>query len=85
MYATTSFASTYLVASSDAGFMLSLVIASTVAGFVALLGVGFGIRKTAEYITGESFNSTVGRQMRGSANWEELDVRRRRGKGSRDL
>jgi len=44
MYATTSFAATFAGASSDTGYVLGIVIAATVAGIVALMGLGYGMR-----------------------------------------
>lgn len=55
MYATTSLATTWAGVTADVGTVLVLVIASIVAGLVALLGLGFGIRHLRKYITGRKF------------------------------
>jgi len=44
MYATSSFAATFAGASADTGYVLGIVIAATVTGTVALMGLGYGIR-----------------------------------------
>jgi len=40
---------------TNTGSVLTAVIATTVAGLVALLGLGFGIRHLRKYITGRKF------------------------------
>lgn len=40
---------------SDTGTILVAVIGTIVAGIVALLGLGFGIRHLRKYITGRKF------------------------------
>jgi len=54
MYATSSFAATFAGASSDTGYVLTIVIAATVAGMIALMGLGFGIRHLKK-LTGRKF------------------------------
>jgi len=55
MYATSSFATTWAAAASDTGYVLGLVIATVIAGLIALLGLGFGVRHLRKYITGRKF------------------------------
>jgi hypothetical protein len=55
VYATSSFAATYASASADTGYVVAVVVASVVAGAIALMGLGFGIRHLRKYITGKKF------------------------------
>jgi len=55
MYATSSFATTFAGAASDTGYVVAVVVASVVAGAIALMGLGFGIRHIKKYITGRKF------------------------------
>jgi len=50
MYATTSFATTFAGASTDTGYVITIVVAATVAGMIALMGLGFGIRHLRKLI-----------------------------------
>jgi len=54
MYATSSFASTFNGAVSDTGYIVTVVVAATVIGLVALMGLGFGIRHLKK-LTGRKF------------------------------
>jgi len=55
MYATSSFLATFNSASADTGYVVAIVVASVVAGTIALMGLGFGIRHLKRYITGKKF------------------------------
>jgi len=55
MYATSSFATTFAGASSDTGYVVTVVVASVVAGAIALMGLGFGMRHLKKWITGRRF------------------------------
>jgi len=55
MYATSSFLSTFNGAASDTGYVVSIVVSAVVAGAVALMGLGMGIRHLRRYITGRKF------------------------------
>jgi len=55
MYATSSFLATFNGASADTGYVVTVVVASVVAGAIALMGLGFGIRHLKKYITGRKF------------------------------
>jgi len=54
MYATSSFAATFASASADTGYVIGIVVAATVAGLIALMGLGFGIRHLKR-LTGRKF------------------------------
>jgi len=54
MYATSSFLTTFNSAASDTGYVITIVVASTVAGMIALMGLGFGIRHLKR-LTGRKF------------------------------
>lgn len=54
MYATSSFAATFAGATADTGYVLTIVIAATVSGLVALMGLGYGIRHVRK-ILGRKF------------------------------
>jgi len=51
MFATTTAVNVFLGASSDVGYMLSLVVAVVVGGAIALMGLGFGMHKIREWVT----------------------------------
>lgn len=55
MYATTSALSQLATTFSDAGLIVAAVVVGVLAGVVALLGLGFGVRRVRGYITGPSF------------------------------
>ena len=50
MYATSSFLATFNGASADVGYVITVVVAATVAGLIALMGLGFGIRHLRKLI-----------------------------------
>lgn len=52
MYATTTAAANFANAASDIGSQLAIVIASVLAGWAALTGLGFGISRIKKFITG---------------------------------
>jgi hypothetical protein len=54
MYATSSFLTTFAGASTDTGYVIGVVVAATVAGMIALMGLGFGIRHLKK-LTGRKF------------------------------
>jgi len=54
MYSTSSFATTFAGASADTGYVVGIVITATVAGMIALMGLGFGIRHLKK-LTGRKF------------------------------
>jgi len=54
MYATSSFAATFAGASADTGYVITLVVGAVVAGMIALMGLGFGIRHLKK-LTGRKF------------------------------
>lgn len=56
MYGIASTTATLATAFSGVGTILALSIGTIVTGLIALLGLGFGIRKLTEHITGPSFN-----------------------------
>lgn len=53
MFSATSTVSVLKLASSDTGSMIIYIVAILLAGLIALLGLGFGIRKLKQYITGQ--------------------------------
>jgi len=55
MYATTSALVSLASLFSDVGIVLAAVISVILAGLVALLGLGFGVRHVRKYITGRKF------------------------------
>jgi len=55
MYATTSAITSLTSLFGDVGVLLTAVIATILAGAVALLGLGFGWRHLKKYITGRKF------------------------------
>jgi len=40
---------------TDSGTIIAVVIAAVLAGLVALMGLGFGVRHVKKYITGRKF------------------------------
>jgi len=55
MYATSSFLSTFNGAAADTGYVVTVVVTAVVAGAIALMGLGFGIRHIKKWITGKKF------------------------------
>jgi len=55
MWTTASTTGVLATAFTDTGTILVSVIAVVVAGLIALLGLGFGIRHLRKYITGRKF------------------------------
>jgi len=55
MFSTSTFATIFNGAVSDTGYMVGLVVAATVVGVIALMGLGFGIRHIKKWITGKKF------------------------------
>lgn len=55
MWTAASTTATLATAFSDTGTILVSVIGVVVAGLIALLGLGFGIRHLRKYITGRKF------------------------------
>jgi len=55
MYATTSVLTNLSAMFADTGTIMVAVIATILAGAVALLGLGFGWRHLKKYVTGRKF------------------------------
>jgi len=55
MYATTSALTALTNLFTDTGTILTAVIGVILAGLIALLGLGFGVRHVRKYITGRKF------------------------------
>jgi len=55
MYATSSALTALANMFTDTGTVLTAVIAAVLAGLIALLGLGFGVRHVRKYITGRKF------------------------------
>jgi len=55
MFATSTLASIWAGATSDTGYILTLVLTAVVAGTIALMGLGYGIRHVKKWITGRRF------------------------------
>lgn len=55
MWTTASTSAVLATAFSDTGTILLSVIGVVVAGLIALLGLGFGVRHLRKYITGRKF------------------------------
>jgi len=55
MYSIASSSATLTTAFADTGTLVALVLAAVVAGVIALMGLGFGIRHLRKYITGRKF------------------------------
>jgi len=55
MYATSSALTSLASMFTDTGVILAAVISVILAGTVALLGLGFGVRHVKKYITGRKF------------------------------
>jgi len=52
MYGIASTTSTLTTAISSVGSLILLCVTAVVGGVIALMGVGYGIRKTSQHITG---------------------------------
>jgi len=70
MWNASNVVSLFTTMSVDVGVILFVVIPAVVVSLVALLGLGFATRKTAEHV----FQSKFPR-----VDWERLDFMRRRG------
>lgn len=55
MFSTTTAASILTSAFSDTGYLLGIILVAIVAGTVALMGLGYGIRHVKKWITGRRF------------------------------
>jgi len=55
MYATSSALTALASLFSDTGVILTAIIGVILAGLIALLGLGFGVRHVRKYITGRKF------------------------------
>jgi len=55
MYASTTAIATLGGAFTDTGSILTVAIASVVAGAIALMGLGFGLRHLKKWVTGKKF------------------------------
>jgi len=75
MSSTTTMLVQFADAGVSVGLMLSVAFAGVLAGAVALLGLGFGMRKTIEHVTGGGTWGGAG--LRKNVDWDELDRRAR--------
>lgn len=55
MYASSTAITTLQGAFSDTGSILVVAIAAVVAGAIALMGLGFGLRHLKKWVTGKKF------------------------------
>lgn len=55
MFATSTAAAILGTAFSDTGYLLGIILVAVVAGTIALMGLGFGIRHVKKWITGRRF------------------------------
>jgi hypothetical protein len=55
MFATSSAATILASAFSDTGYLLGVILVAVVAGTIALMGLGYGIRHVKKWITGRRF------------------------------
>jgi len=55
MFATTTAATILSGAFSDTGYLVGVVLVAVVAGTIALMGLGFGIRHVKKWVTGKRF------------------------------
>lgn len=53
MFATSSFTTVFNGAASDTGYVVLIVVGSTIAGTIALMGLGYGIRHLRKLIGGK--------------------------------